>query len=191
VTYTDGRGARYEEHYSIDLAAQKEVLDLEDAEEMIFIKLAEHMERATRALDTISRTLDSPDRRVFMRPLAVGAHLNAQQSTLLAELIAQAAQTESQSFLVSQFVGHERATIRSLSQAPKGGGTPREMEACIEDVEYLCRAGALQGHYRHGSLWFSLAPSAERFVQNKTNLSAHVPAEDGSPHANPDHGNGM
>jgi hypothetical protein len=164
LVYADGNGEQHEEHYSIDLAAQKESLTREDAAQMNLIKLSEQMERTARSLDTIARVLDSPDRSTFMQPLVGDARLSRAQRVLLRDLIALAERTDSPSFLTAQYMGHDRATIKPLGKDSHGADGQNDLRALIEDVEYLCRVGALQGYYRQGSLLFSLTAVADRLL---------------------------
>jgi hypothetical protein len=164
LVYGDSDGEQHEEHYSIDLAAQKDSLSREDATQMNLIKLSEQMERTARSLDTIARVLDSPDRSAFMQPLVGDIPLSRAQRILLRDLIALAERTDSPSFLAAQYVGDGRATIKSLGKDSHGPDGQHDLPASIEDVEYLCRTGALQGYYRHGSLLFSVTTVAERLL---------------------------
>lgn len=169
LVYADGDGMQHEERYAIDLAAQKESLTSEDAAQLNLIKLSEQMERTARSLDSIARVLDSPDRSAFMRPLTGDAPLTASQRILLTELVAFAERTDSWSFLTAQYVGDDRATIKPVWKNGAGTEGQHDLRASIEDVEYLCRAGALQGYYRHGSLLFSLTAVAKSLLNDGGN----------------------
>lgn len=172
LDYADDSGERYRENYSIDLAAQKHALTNVDATQMTLIKLSEQMERAARSLDTIARVLDSPDRSGFMQPLLGEPRLSSAQQQLLHDLVALARQTESPSFLAAQYVGDHRAVIKSLGKEIVGEQRRQELKAPIEDVEYLCRAGALHGAYRHGALMFALTVAAERFLNDAPKVAS-------------------
>jgi hypothetical protein len=165
LTYTDSSGELYEENYAIDLAALKGTLISEDISQMNLIKVGEQMERAARALDTIARVLDSPDRSTFMRPMVGEIRLSQTQQALLRELIALGKKIDPPSFMASLHVGDHRALIKPLGEGGRALDAQQELRGQLEDLEYLCRTGALHGCYRHGILMFSLTASAERVLR--------------------------
>jgi hypothetical protein len=160
VAYKDSVGETYSEQYVIDVAAQKESSDIERAEALIGLKLVEQAGRISRSLENIARTLDRPDRSLFAGSLVASNRVSAEQKSLLAQLISAVGESRSSLFLVNQYVGDDQATIRLVRDDESNGSGSNKIKGYIEDLEYLCRVGALHGHYRGGSLQFSLTPLA-------------------------------
>ena len=42
-----------------------------------------------------------------------------------------------------------------------------EIEVETHDVQTLCRSGHLRGHYSDGTLWFYVAPSAQKCLTSR------------------------
>lgn len=170
IAYSDANGEHYEEKYLIDVAAQKETMTVANADADAWLQVVEQVERASRSLNDIARVIDSPDRSFLMGPGLTDRVISSEQKELLAALRVVAGATKSMLFFASQHIGDPKARIRAMRGSKEVGSEPKELSAYIEDIEYLCRVGALHGHYSRGLLTFSLTPLAEQ-VEGYTSAS--------------------
>jgi len=154
VQYADIVGTAYREEYVIDLAAQKETLETTDVRMTLQHQMLEQVGRLSGSLGEVAKILGSPDRSLFLALPGVQLPIDSSQRELLSALVA-GNEEGVKEFLVTQSFGDEMARIRPLHSKRS-----MEISAFASDVEYLCRAGALHGHYRHGMLWFSVTPLA-------------------------------
>jgi hypothetical protein len=156
LTYSDINGTRYGERYSINLAAQKGKLEYEDTQGKLGFRFLEEAQKAVKALDGIARSVGSPDRSLFFTPV-VPSQLSSAQKTLLRELVEREASTKQGLFFLQKTV--VGTSIRGI------GSEGDEIDAVEADVEYLCRAGVLHGHYSGGTLFFTVTSTGREFSE--------------------------
>ena len=163
ITYSDINNKSYEESYIIDLAAQKERCEIEDVEGKKRHRLFSAIENGASSLKDLVNVLDSPDRSNFFFPINSSC-LSKSQTDLIVRLISCAKDEADCKFIAMKFIGGEK--IEKISDVDS-----MEIEGSIEDVEYLCRAGVLHGHYQHGTLLFNLSPGAKTFINSKQRIN--------------------
>ncbi|MBN1806017.1 MAG: hypothetical protein JW837_12270 [Sedimentisphaerales bacterium] len=162
MTYSDIAQEIYQEKFTINLAWQKEHVYYEDREGKNKYRLLRDVKNAVHALEKLGRILDSPDRSNLFTPMDPST-IDSTQIDLLRRLIDVCDNTpDSVTFIVIDYVtGPE---IHKM-----GSKKTEKIEGSVENVQYLCRVGALSGYYKDGILYFSVSPTAKVILQSRQN----------------------
>ena len=158
MTYSDLMGEIYEEDFEINLASNKDRFHQANLEDKIKFQIANSIEKACDALESLVTVLDSPDRSNLFFPIDT-SKTSSQQIELLRRLV-ESTPDESSLFLARRYVGGEHITRLSDT-------SHTEIEGLCSDVETLCRAGLLNGYYSNGSLQFTVSSTAKYFLASK------------------------
>jgi hypothetical protein len=116
--------------------------------------------KAVHALDKLGRVLDSPDRSNLFTTADPSTLDSAQIQLLRRWIDACDDKRASVTFTVDNLV----TGLEIRKQSPEG---TEKIEGSLEDIEYLCRVGALSGCYRDGMLHFNVSPAAKAILQSR------------------------
>jgi hypothetical protein len=167
VSYKDATGTSFAEQYLIDAAAQKEMMEVVDESDSSLLRVAEHLERLSKCVEEMMRVANSADRSLFMTPIGSQARITSEQLALLIALRAASGEEEFMTFFASLSIADTKARIRPMRDAKSVASEDKNLTAYMEDLEYLCRVGALHGHYSRGMLQFAVTPVAEQLIENR------------------------
>lgn len=150
LNYEASDGTQYKDDYTIHLGERAERMGSADPMAKLRFHEVDMLDKISHSLEQLTRILDAPDRgRAFVS--ITEDEVTDDQWKLLEEISNRAAGVK-EHLVLSEYIGGCSILF------PVAASEEKRFEVSRIDVEQLCRAGLLNGHYSGGTLFFSISP---------------------------------
>lgn len=158
MTYCSSTGDHYKDDYVIDLGERTERVGSADAMEQLRFREVDVLSKVSEELGQLNRTLNAPDRGRLYTSIPID-QITKQQRELLANISKQS----DASGCIHYFLN---VHLDGADLMPTCPGVSERIRVSAFDVEQLCRAGLMIGHYDAGTLFCTLSRAASDILRD-------------------------